>query len=121
MSSLWPLSLGWLCALGLYWASVTVIPVPLQADAPLPAPLPLWGNSRTLVYHLPGCRHYPTAAQTSAGRHWVPLRSVQEAEAQGYRQALTCPASGPRVQGAEQTPGPPAGPPPSPGYHTTAP
>ena len=116
----WVLSLAWACALGLYWLLQGLQATYLSAELPTP-PLPLWGNSHTLVYHLPGCRHYPTAAQTQAGRHWVPLRSVAEAEAQGYRQALTCPANGPRGQGAGQTLSPPASPQRSPAYHTTAP
>ena len=116
----WGLPLAWACALGLYWLLQGFQATYLSAELPTPS-LPVWGNSRTLVYHLPGCRHYPTAAQTSAGRHWVPLRSVAEAEGQGYRQALTCPAIGSRGQGAGQTPAPPASPQPSPVHPATVP
>ena len=83
------LTWGWMLAFLLYGLVLAV-----QPDTPPERSVStqlVWGNQRSGIYHLVGCRHYPTLQQTLSGSHWRAFRTPEAAEQAGYRQALTCP------------------------------
>ncbi len=74
--------------LGLVWGLVVSLaqaPTPALRD---PTTLVVWGNRRSGIYHLPGCRSYP---RTPPGPHWVPFITEADAQQAGYRVARNCP------------------------------
>ena len=92
------LAWAWMLAF-LFYGLVLAAQPDASPEWPASVPSIIWGNRRSGIYHLPGCRDYPTTQQTKGGPHWRPFPSPEAAEQAGYRQALTCPAAPTRRAG----------------------
>jgi len=79
------LKLGWLLAMALYTMALIQQPATVT---PATAQAVIWGNTRSRIYHIPGCRQYP---RTQPPEWWRPFATEGEAMQAGYRKALTCP------------------------------